>query len=906
MKTMTKKLFFIICIQVLFGLQQVYAATYYVSPTGVDTNVGTSLSTPVKTITKALSKATLSGDIVYVMTGTYVETVNISQSGITLSAYPNNSPIIDGGTTLPSGDWGVLLNVAGNNNSISGFEVRNSNVNGAHLGGFGIQLVGHHNTVSKVNVHHAWEQGIYVHGDYNIVEDSSIWQNARHNSASPGSVVWGTGISAARNQSAAAIKPGITSYAILRRNKVFNNWGEGISCFETDHSTMEDNVSYDNWTVNMYISDTTNSLVQRNIIYVSSTPAIATRNNSHPGVLFADEVASVPRSANNTFINNFIYNANLDAYSWTGVANSGLNNTLIANNTIVDGNVFIGAGGSPAIVNVNSQIRNNIIFGKTSTVTNSNGLTFSDNNWAVTPAAAKSNTDIVGDPQITRTGTTTAGTLTSAYFKIITSSPVIDVAMPLTNVVEDFFKTPRTATPDIGAYEVPSSGTPTPTPTPTPPTTTTTGTIYYVSPTGVDTNNGTSLSTPVKTITKALSKAQTSGDIIYVMTGTYVESVTIAQSGITLSAYPNNSPVIDGTSTLPSIDWGVLINVVGNNNSIAGFEVKNSNSKGAHLGGYGIQLVGHHNTVNKVNVHHAWEEGIVVNGDYNIVQDSTVWQNSIHNSTNAGTVAWATGISAAGNKSSAALKPGITSYPTFQRNTVFNNWGEGIACYQADNCIIQDNVSYDNWTINLYLSDSTNSLVQRNIVYDSSAPAISTRNSSHPGMLLADEVSTAPRSANNTIINNFIYNAGLDAFSWTGVANSGLNNTLIANNTIVDGNLFTGAGGTTAIVNVNAQIRNNIVLGTTSTVPNNTGITFSNNNWAVTPVAAKSTTDVVGNPQIARTGTVTSGTLTSSYFKLLTTSPVINLATPIAAVKEDFFKTARGATLPDIGANEAR
>ena len=94
--------FFIFFIQGLLGLQAAYAATYYVSPSGIDTNTGTSLSTPVKTISKAVSKATLSGDIVYVLTGTYAEVVNIVGNGITLSAYSDNKPVIDGGTTLPA------------------------------------------------------------------------------------------------------------------------------------------------------------------------------------------------------------------------------------------------------------------------------------------------------------------------------------------------------------------------------------------------------------------------------------------------------------------------------------------------------------------------------------------------------------------------------------------------------------------------------------------------------------------------------------------------------------------------------------------------------------------------------------------------------------------------------------
>ncbi|MDP1773990.1 MAG: hypothetical protein Q8L15_17105, partial [Methylobacter sp.] len=221
----------------------------------------------------------------------------------------------------------------------------------------------------------------------------------------------------------------------------------------------------------------------------------------------------------------------------------------------------------------------------------------------------------------------------------------------------------------------------------------------------------------------------------------------------------------------------------------------------------------------------------------------------------------------------------------------------------ADHCTMEDNISYDNWTVNLYLSDATNSVVQRNLVYISSQPAIPTRNSSHPGIALADEVASVPRSTNNMVINNFLYNAGLQAFNWTLVSKSGLNNVLIANNTIVDGDLFTGSGGAQSIVNTNSQIRNNIILGTRSSVPSKSGITFSNNNWAKTPSLAATATNIVGDPRIARTGTTTPGTLTSTYFKLLGSSPVIDTATPLNAVPKDFYQVARGSA-PDIGGHE--
>ncbi|MDO9269544.1 MAG: right-handed parallel beta-helix repeat-containing protein [Methylobacter sp.] len=463
-KKVSRKLFFIVCIQGLLGLQQAYAATYYVSPTGSDSNNGTALSTPVKTIRQALSKAASSGDIVYVRAGTYAETVSINQSGITLSAYQSENPIIDGGTTLPSGDWGKLIFVTGNYNTVSGFEVKNSNLRGAYQGGYGIQVSGHHNTISKMNVHHIWENGILINGDNNIVEDSKVWQTAYRNSINSGTANWASALSAARNDSPSALIKGITSYAVLRRNAVYNNWGEGLSCYEVDHCTMEDNIVYDNWATNMYLSDATNSLVQRNLAYVSSSPAIP--SSARIGLMMSDERASVPRSANNTIINNFIYNSTFDVFSWTMVDNSGLRNVLIANNTVVDGDVYIGAGGSPAIIHTNSQIRNNIITGRNSRIVSNSGIAFSDNNWSVNPPSpAASTSNILGDPQIARSGTTAPGALTSAYFKILGSSPVINAALPLSTVPNDFFKISRGTAPDIGGfeYQTSSGGTPSPT-----------------------------------------------------------------------------------------------------------------------------------------------------------------------------------------------------------------------------------------------------------------------------------------------------------------------------------------------------------------------------------------------------------------------------------------------------------
>ena len=428
-------------------------------------------------------------------------------------------------------------------------------------------------------------------------------------------------------------------------------------------------------------------------------------------------------------------------------------------------------------------------------------------------------------------------------------------------------------------------------------------TTYYVSPSGNDSNNGTSTSTPLKTIGAALAKAQSSGDIIYALTGTYTEAVSIDQSGITLSAYTGNSPVIDGTTT-PGSDWFMQVVIWGDNNKFSGFEIKNVLLNKGYEGGVGLQVPGQGNTITNVNIHHCWSNGILIGGDNNIVEDSTVWQNSQVN-LNGAAAGWASGMSAARGGTSSAI-PDITSNTIFRRNKIYNNWGEGISCYESYNSTMQDNVSYDNWTCNLYLSDSRNSLVQRNLVYISSAPAIravgvQNGDDYRPGLVLSDEVSTAPRSSGNTVINNFIYNADFVCDNWSPV-NAGLDTVLIAHNTLVDGGFKLSSGQT--IVNTNSQIRNNIIVGNRSSIASASGLTFSNNNWSVTPpTAAKSSTDKIADPLVVRMGATTPGALTGAYFKVSSGSPAINSALKLASVTSDFFQVARGAT-PTIGGYE--
>ena len=92
-------------------------------------------------------------------------------------------------------------------------------------------------------------------------------------------------------------------------------------------------------------------------------------------------------------------------------------------------------------------------------------------------------------------------------------------------------------------------------------------TTYYVGTTGNDSNNGTSLNTPFRTIGKAASVVNP-GDVVNVRGGTYGEAVNINRGGalgnpVTFQRYQSEAPILQGpvggsdgiVITVPNVTW---------------------------------------------------------------------------------------------------------------------------------------------------------------------------------------------------------------------------------------------------------------------------------------------------------------------------------------------------------------
>lgn len=426
-------------------------ATYFVSPAGNDAYDGTvpayvgGTSGPVKTIRKgaALVKA---GDTLYLRAGAYQETVVLSTSGtesapITISSYPGEWAAIDGGFTLPASEWGTLFHVNGSYNRVKDLEVRNSNW-------LGLVIAGYRGVVENIHSHHNMETGILLQADNTQAVNCKVWWNAKRNEYGKGYPTggWATGISAARHPRDATIRNCI----------VWNNWGEGLSTFESENVTLEDNIVYDNQT-NIYISDAVNCTCQRNLVYSTLNNIFTNSSGLQAGIMMGDERYNPPSSGNKV-INNLCIGNKLNFYWWQGGSGGGLVNTIIAHNTFVNSvrtsGMKIAAG-----AHSNTQIVNNIVFQAdalpVAVIDSRSGLTLSHNLWSKSPPTNAAGTfDVIGDPLLAMSGSVLPGKLTPDYFKITSGSPAMKMGLFLADVNNDFFKFPRGSHPAIGAHEL--------------------------------------------------------------------------------------------------------------------------------------------------------------------------------------------------------------------------------------------------------------------------------------------------------------------------------------------------------------------------------------------------------------------------------------------------------------------
>ena len=424
------------------------SVTYYVAINGSDSYNGlfpsyqSGYDGPFRTINRATG-VVKPGDTVEIRAGTYQETVRCSANGtaanrITIANYQDETVIVDGGYKLPGGSvYDFLVLIFGDYVTFRDIAVKRSS------GGL-LALSGDYSYAINVIGNGSRETGLFAKGSHNLIDGCSMTDNGNGYGIG-GQTTWGSAICT------------IGGNTTIQNCIAYENRGEGFNAYGgSTNSIFQDNVAYDNRSTNLYLDSSHNSTVQRNLVYQTKPEylmngiAIGAETGMPSDILICNNLVTACRVnfeidsnvsslsnvtvAYNTFVNSVggesgytmgvFYRADIDAYS----------NSIFKNNIIIEDD----AGRVPIFVESPHL-----------------GLAFSNNCWNKRPmAAAQGPGDIIADPKLAKTGPTGPGLLTSAWFKILRSSPVRNRAQVLREVVEDFLKTRRDRTPDMGAFEI--------------------------------------------------------------------------------------------------------------------------------------------------------------------------------------------------------------------------------------------------------------------------------------------------------------------------------------------------------------------------------------------------------------------------------------------------------------------
>ena len=221
-----------------FASASANAAEIYVAPGGNDSAAGT-ITAPLKTVAKAYQKAA-AGDIVYLRGGTYPisSQILLNKSGksgmpIRITAYGQETPVIDASAMTQSWDQGAAVLVTGSYNTLAGVEVKNAANFGVMIGG-----AGSNNTLERLNVHGSGRysdyegKGIVIYGT--AANNSILNCDSHHNRDR-------------RLGNADGFHVGSRGTGnVLRGNRAYRNSDDGFDLYDGAAAIVENNVSFEN------------------------------------------------------------------------------------------------------------------------------------------------------------------------------------------------------------------------------------------------------------------------------------------------------------------------------------------------------------------------------------------------------------------------------------------------------------------------------------------------------------------------------------------------------------------------------------------------------------------------------------------------------------------------------------
>lgn len=384
----------------------VWAATFYVSPTGNNANDCTAaqtISTPKLTFASVLP-CVAAGDTLYIRAGTWTEQLDLqtatvagtSDNYVTIAGYPGETVTLqytDSAVDLygPIKARGTPAYLIFDNLILDG-------VNGTNRSGWQIRDGNHHFILRNLEIKNFHYNGVYISADNVTVEDCIIHDQVSVSGAA-GERWYGLYVHDGNN-------------IVVQRNQVYGNPGGGV---------------------HVYPGPIADLVIHRNDIHENNTLS----SSNVEGILVYEESATP--ITNVQIYNNLVY---LNSTTGSGGTAGGIrvsngpNATKVWNNTIYGNNgwgVNVQAGSSPPTSTV---IQNNIVLANTS--------------GQIVDAGTSSTIDSNHS-----TGTITDCTVSTSNFALIAGSDCADAGTTLATVTEDYIGTarPQGSAYDIGARE---------------------------------------------------------------------------------------------------------------------------------------------------------------------------------------------------------------------------------------------------------------------------------------------------------------------------------------------------------------------------------------------------------------------------------------------------------------------
>lgn len=277
---------------------------------------------PFKSISQAVAQAA-PGDVVSVRSGLYKEQVKIAASGranAPITVRGERGAVIDG-ASLRKG--APLVEILGSYIVFEHFQVQNSRQTGIAVFG-GYEVVVRFNSILA-----SYGAGIWVGHERrgqsarNVIEANTVYNNVRENKTRRRNSGWPP-----------AIGVSVSDGTIIRSNRVYGNFGEGIGVLSSTKVEVTDNLVFDNFSVNIYLDNAPKTKVKQNLIGSTGNRVFFRHNRPPAGVLIANEVTRVPMPSTGILVVSNTMIGVPDVYYGTYGRNTGLHNSIIAPNQV--------------------------------------------------------------------------------------------------------------------------------------------------------------------------------------------------------------------------------------------------------------------------------------------------------------------------------------------------------------------------------------------------------------------------------------------------------------------------------------------------------------------------------------------------------------------------------------------